>query len=279
MTITAPAVTTTPRPIAALTGRPPRSLRMNLAVLGIELRRVLRNRRTLVFTLIFPIAMFFFISNTIDPHQQPLGPGLVANLSAWMMVSMALYGAVMAATSAGASVSIERASGWSRQLRLTPLRPVVYIVVKMVAALVMGMLAVIATFTAGLIGPAQASGVSLLISAGVIIGGAFSFAAFGLLMGYLLPGENAIQFLGPILAILAMLGGIFFPIAEGSTYDRVASFTPIYGLAKLAQWPLSRTTDGTFGDFSWWWLANLAGWTVVFIAGAAWRFRRDTQRV
>ena len=31
----------------------------NLTVLGIELKRMLRNRRTIVFTLVFPAALFF----------------------------------------------------------------------------------------------------------------------------------------------------------------------------------------------------------------------------
>ena len=39
------------------------------------------------------------------------------------MISMAVYGAMLATTSGGAMVSIERALGWSRQLRLTPAAP------------------------------------------------------------------------------------------------------------------------------------------------------------
>lgn len=277
-TVTAPPVAPPSLPALNLSDRRPHGLRMNLTVLGIELRRVLRNRRTLIFTLIFPVAMFFFISSTLSAGDEKI-PGVTANVSAIVMVSMALYGAVMAATSAGASVSIERASGWSRQLRLTPLQPLAYITTKMLAALVLGVLATAVTFTAGLLGNADAGTGSLLLSAAVIIGGALAFAAFGLFMGYLLPAENAMQFLGPILAILSMLGGIFFPIKDGTTFDQVASFTPIYGLGKLAQWPLTETTSGGHAPFSWWWVVNLGVWALVFVVGAAWRFRRDTKRV
>ena len=55
------------------------------------------------------------------------------------MISLALYGAVFATTSGGAMVSIERAQGWSRQLRLTPLSPAAYIAIKMLTALVLGL--------------------------------------------------------------------------------------------------------------------------------------------
>ncbi len=253
---------------------------INPTVLAIELRRVLRNRRTMIFTLIFPVAMFFFISTSIPKDQQSMGEGVIANVSAWVMVSMATYGAVIASTSAGASVSIERASGWSRQLRLTPLRPTSYIVTKMLSAFVLGAVATGVTFAAGgMSGKAVASAQAWLLSAVIILVGSLVFAAFGLFLGYLLPSDNAMQFLGPIVAILAMLGGIFFPIAAGSTFDTVASFTPIYGLAQIAHWPLSQTAAGTHDPFQVSWAINLVVWTVVFVGGAAWRFRKDTARV
>ena len=196
------------------------------------------------------------------------------------MVSMAVYGAVIASTGAGASVSIERASGWSRQLRLTPLRPTSYIVTKMLSALVLGAVATAVTFAAGgMSGKAVASTQAWVVSAVIILIGSLVFAAFGLFIGYLLPSDNAMQFLGPIVAILAMLGGIFFPIAAGSTFDTNASFTPIYGLAQIAHWPLSQTVVGTHDPFQLSWALNLAAWTVIFVGGAAWRFRKDTARV
>ena len=58
------------------------------------------------------------------------------------MVSMALYGGALIAASTGAGVAVERALGWSRQLRLTPLNPTVYILIKAFVALVMGGVAI-----------------------------------------------------------------------------------------------------------------------------------------
>ncbi len=48
-------------------------------------------------------------------------------------------------------VAIERALGWSRQLRLTPLNPVAYIAMKTIVALAMGALAIIAVNVAGIL--------------------------------------------------------------------------------------------------------------------------------
>ena len=54
------------------------------------------------------------------------------------MISLAVYGAMIATTGGGAMVAVERALGWSRQLRLTPLNPLAYIAVKVLTAMVLG---------------------------------------------------------------------------------------------------------------------------------------------
>ena len=100
------------------------------------------------------------------------------------------------------------------------------------------------------------------------------FAAFGLFMGYLLPSENVMQILGPVLAVLSFAGGLFVPVDQlGHIFATIAKFTPVYGVGEIARYPLVQ--DGNL------WLAalNVVAWTALFAAGAMWRFRRDTARV
>ena len=52
--------------------------------------------------------------------------------------------AALTGAAGGARVALERSLGWSRQLRLTPLHPVAYILMKTLVALVMGALAIAA---------------------------------------------------------------------------------------------------------------------------------------
>ena len=101
----------------------------NLTLIRIELRRMVRNRRTIIFALVFPTAMFFVFGSGKQGNEQ-LGHGLHGNVSAYVMVSMALYGGALLAAAGGGMVATERALRWSRQLRLTPLYPVAYIAVK-----------------------------------------------------------------------------------------------------------------------------------------------------
>ena len=85
--------------------------------------------------------------------------------------------------------------------------------------------------------------------------------------------QDVMQVLGPLLAGLAALGGLWFPIDKGSVLDHISSFTPIYGLAHLARWPLYGGAPHLV------WIVNLVAWLAVFVAGAAWRMSKDTARV
>lgn len=254
---------------APTTARPTRPGLLNGSFLAIELRRLLRNRRTVIFTLIMPPA-FFLIFGTADAYtSQSVGNG---NVTAFIMVSMALYGAMLATTSGGASVSVERSQGWTRQLRLTPLRPATYVLTKVAVAMVMGLAAVVVVAAVGLVSGASGDVGALVASLGLAWVGSVVFAAFGLFMGYLLPAENVMQILGPVLALLAFAGGLFVPLGDGLFAD-IAKVVPTYGLAEIVRAPLT-------GDApSIWAVVNVVGWAAVFVGGAAWRFRRDTARV
>jgi ABC-2 type transport system permease protein len=271
VTTTTARTSTTTTSTTATRNTGPRLGGLNATLLGLELRRVLRNRRTLVFTLAMPAVFFLLFGVGADYAGEDAGRG---NVSAFIMVSMAAYGAMIATTSSGAAVATERALGWSRQLRLTPLRPAAYVAVKIATAMVLGAIAVLVVYVLGALTSADLDGLGLWFSTAVLAwAGAVVFAAFGLFMGYLLPSENVMQVLGPVLAVLAFGGGLFMPLEEGSTLATIAEFTPMYGIAKIAHAPLT----GDSLDLMW--VVNVVVWATVFTVGAAWRLRRDTARV
>jgi ABC-2 type transport system permease protein len=195
-------------------------------------------------------------------------------VAAFIMISMALYGAMLSTTGGGAMVAVERSQGWSRQLRLTPLTAPAYIVVKVVVAMTLGAVSVLVTYAAGLLSGAQMDTVVWIETALLAWVGSLVFAAFGVFMGYLLPSENVMQILGPVLALFAFLGGLFVPLDQlGSAFQTIAKFTPMYGLNQIVHAPLTGDAPG------WAAVVNVAVWLAVFAGGAAWRFRRDTARV
>jgi ABC-2 type transport system permease protein len=241
----------------------------NLTVLRIELSRMLRNRRTIIFTFVFPAALFLAIGSS-SGWDQKVGHG---NVAAYVMVSMALYGAALTAAAGGAMVATERAMGWSRQLRLTPLHPAVYISMKALIALLLGAVAISVVNVVGVVqGRASMPAYIWVESAILTLLCTMVFAALGVFVGYLVPGENAMQVLGPGLALLSFLGNVFIPIDDGSVLWNIAAWTPMFGVAEISRAPLT-------GDLPWYAVLNAVAWLGLFVAGAAWRMSKDTARV
>lgn len=249
----------------------------NFTLLSIEVKRRFRNRRTLIFTILFPVAMFLAFGlqyrNTSVEAGRTVAQG-APSVAAYIMISMAVYGAMVASTSAGGAVAIERQLGWSRQLRLTPLSPTANVLVKILGGLSVGLLAVLGVFATGLI-----IGIRLPLHVWILSGlaawfGSLVFAALGLLVGYLVPSENVMQFMGPVLAFLAFFGGLFMPLDEMSKpLQDIGVWTPSYGLGVMAR--MSVTGD----PFNWLAFWNVIMWLAIFSIGAALAFRRDTKRV
>lgn len=243
----------------------------NLTFLLLEIRRLLRNRRTVIFTLVLPVVFFLLFGTNASYANEPVGSG---NVEAFIMISMAVYGAMLGTTATGAMVSVERAQGWSRQLRLTPLKPITYIVIKVLTATLVGLASIAAVYLVGAVAGSHMPASVWVETVLIAWVGSLSFAAFGLFMGYLLPSENVMQILGPVLALLAFLGGLFIPLDQlGEAFRTIARFTPMYGLNQLVHAPLVHE------GLTWGAVLNLVVWTAVFVSGAAWRFRRDTARV
>lgn len=261
----------TAQPVAApnLDRRVPPLGGFNITFVRLEVRRMLRNRRTMIFTLIMPVVFYFLFG--YSQRGDTVGS---ANAATYIMVNLGTYGAMVATMAGAAMVAVERAQGWSRQLRLTPLRPAAYICTKILTAMALGAMAVFVEFAVG-----AATGVKLDISKWILCGlaawlCAFVFAAMGLFVGYLVPSENAMQIMGPILALLALLGGLFVPLSVwGHTFREIARWTPAYGVGEIARAPLHAE------HFDWASVPNILIWGLLFGLGSALLFRRDTQRV
>ncbi len=256
----------------ALERQPPQVGGFSPAIVRLEVRRLLRNRRTMILALALPVLFFWgFGLNNSYVHERA-GHG---NVSAVEMISIALYGAVAATAACGAMVSIDRASGWSRQLRVTPLSPAAYVVIKMLTSLVLAAGAVAAVYLVGAATNKASMPAGLWVITGLCVWiGSLLFAAFGVFIGYLLPTENIAQISTLALTLFCFAGGLFIPLSHFSPdLQTFAKFTPLYGLNQLVHYPLAG------GTLEWGWILNLAVWLAIFVTSAAWRLRRDTARV
>lgn len=244
---------------------------MPLLYMRYELLRTLRNRRFFLLSLGFPLVLYFVIVSPNRHNNNFDGSGIP--LRVYYMVGMAAFGTMSAMLSCGARIAAERAVGWNRQLRITPLTPRAYFRVKVLTGYMMALISLLALYAAGV-----SLGVSLtahewLEMTGLILVGLVPFAALGILLGHMLTPDSIGPAMGGGISLLALLGGVWFPIGGHGFLHDLAQYIPSYWLAQASHVALGGRPWSTTG-----WVV-MAAWTVVLGALAARAYRRDTGRI
>lgn len=268
MTTTTSAGTRTPR----------RSGLVNLTLLRLELRRLMRDRATIFFTTALPGFFYLIFGATQDYAAEPLGNGNVAMM---IMVSMAAYGAVTATVATGGTAALERMQGWGRQLGLTPLRDATYVTTKALVAVIVAILPISLVFALGAVSGARAEARAWVLSALVILVGAVVFALYGLCFGLAFRSEAALSAASGSVVVLGFLGNIFVPLS-GVLLD-LARWTPLYGYVTLARYPVTEGVvvsgaEEPVTESLWIAVANVGAWTLVLALLATALVRRGRSR-
>src|SRR5436190_10629115 len=120
---------------------------MRLAYLRFELIRTLRNRRVLIFSLVFPIVLYLLIAAPNRNEHSLSGTGISAPL--YFMIGLASFGTMNAVLSSGARIAAERTAGWNRQLRITPLTTREYFRAKIASSYLLAIVSLVALYAAG----------------------------------------------------------------------------------------------------------------------------------
>ena len=105
-----------------------------------ELLRTFRNRRFFILSLGFPLVLYFVIAGPNRGVHDLNGSGV--SLPLYFMVGLASFGTMSAMLSSGARIAAERAVGWNRQLRISPLSPRTYFRAKVLTAYAMALLSI-----------------------------------------------------------------------------------------------------------------------------------------
>jgi ABC-2 type transport system permease protein len=240
------------------------------AYIRFELLRTVRNRRFFILALGFPIVLYFLIAGPNKNEDNLGGSGLSAPL--YYMVGLAAFGAMNAMLSVGGRIATERTAGWNRQLRLTPLSPRDYFRAKILTGYMTAIAALLLLFVAGTTMGVRLDGSQWLRMTGLILVGLIPFGALAILFGHLLTADAIGPAMGGLVAVLAVLGGVWFPLTNGVLYH-IGRALPSYWLVQASHVALGSGGWGTTG-----WLV-VGVWSVVLGALAARAYRRDTDRV
>src|SRR5699024_4475207 len=120
---------------------------MNPTLIGLELKRIGRDYVGLFFIAVLPAFMYVVFGAAQTFAEEDIGRG---NVALYIMISMAVYGAVTATVSVGGMAAVERMQGWGRQLGLTPLRDVSYVGTKAVVAMTIALIPIGLIYVIGL---------------------------------------------------------------------------------------------------------------------------------
>jgi ABC-2 type transport system permease protein len=244
-------------------------LRMSATYLLIELKRAYRNPRYMLFTIGVPLVLFLVIGNAWD--------GDIGGVSGqtWYMVNMGMFGAMGAVLGVGARIAIERDAGWNRQLRLTPLPGLGYVIGKVVTGMLVALPALLLVDLAGaLTGKVDLTAVQWAEVIGLGWISVLPLAVVGVGVGYLARGDSAQAVNGGLVMLLGLFGGLWFPIDDSAPQwlQSVAHAMPTYWITTITRAPISHQWPAAGGWFV------LLIWAVVAARIAARRYNADDLR-
>src|SRR4029453_2666024 len=202
-------------------------------------------------------------------EDNPDGSRIAAPL--YFMVGLAALGTMNAVVGSGARIAFERVAGWTRQLRLTPLRPRAYFGTKVAAAYLSALLTIAVLYAAGASLGVNLSAGRWVKMTGLLLVGLLPFAALGIMLGHLLGVEAVGPTIGGLSGLLGFLGGVWVPLGNGVMRD-VAQALPSFSLVQASHVSLGGQGWNATG-----WLV-VAAWTVALSLLAAYAYRRDTAR-
>lgn len=234
-----------------------------------EVIKLLRIPAFSIPTLLFPIMFFAFfglpnLGNQIEGVDA--GPYILASYGTYAIMSVALF-------SFGVSIAAERGLGWNRLLRATPLQPLTYFAAKIVMALIIGLITLLALFAfGGIVGGVHLPALLWAQLIGLLVLGMIPFVALGLCIGYVAGPNSAAAIANLIYLPLAFASGLLLPVPYLPAFvQSFAPYLPAYHAGQLG-WTLLGAGDGSsiLGHLAW-----LAAYTAAFLVIGVVAYRRD----
>jgi ABC-2 type transport system permease protein len=241
----------------------------NLTYVRYEVLRTVRNRRFLIFSLVFPLILFLTIAGA---HRNIKVDGIGFPL--YYMTGMAAWGSMTSVISSGARIAQERQVGWTRQLRITPLKTITYFSAKILTGYLMALFSIVVLALAGTLIGVRLNATGWLTMLGLLLVGLIPFAVMGIMLGHLISVDSLGPAIGGITSLFALLGGVFGPLVTGGALFAVVKCLPSYWLVQAGKSAL----EGGHIWTSQAWIV-IAVWSIVLARVGARVYRRDTQKV
>lgn len=237
-----------------------------------EVSRLVRSWRFVIITVGFPVVFYMLFLGNHTPSR------LVAGTVPWrtyLMLSMCSFGSLVAGlTAGGARLSAERVSGWSRQLRVTPIPSWSYVTTKVLASMVVVLPVIVLVEIVGAsFGHVRLDTLKWLELVGMLWVTSLPFATLGVLVGFTVNAETAFATVTGLLFVLGYFGGLFTPISSMPSGLRTAArVLPNYHHVQLGV----SVVEGQVPSLDHWMVMIV--YTVVIAIGVTIRHRTEELR-
>lgn len=240
---------------------------IGLTHLRYELLRCFRNRRFLLLTLALPTVIYLAVTpgnrhNTTDGVPFPQ----------YFMTGMAAYGAMFAVVSPGSRIAIDRAAGWLRQLRITPMRPATYLVGKVVSAFLVALPTLALLYVIGVAFGVRMGAAAWLEMTGLLLVGLVPFVVLAIALGHLLEMDALSGAVGGLIVVFSLFGGAWGDFFASGVMLTVVKLLPSYWLVHAGRAALG---GGGWPAEGW---AVVGAWTLGLTVLAVVAYRRDSTR-
>ncbi len=230
-----------------------------------EVLRNFRNWRFFFLALAFPLVLYFTVAGA---NRHTVFDGTAFPL--YFMVAMATLGTMAGVVSGAAIIAAERSSGWTRQMRITPLGTGAYFGAKVLNAYLRALLTIALMCLAGTLLGVRLSAGEWLTVIGLLLIGLVPFTVLGVLLGHLVGPDASAPAVGGIVTLFCLLGGVYgFQIAKSGAVFEVIKALPSYWLVQAGKTALG---GGSWPAEGW---IVIAVWTAVLTLVAVLVYRRD----
>ncbi len=233
-----------------------------------EVLRNFRNWRFLFLTLAFPLVLYFSVASA---NRYTTFNGIA--FTVYFMAAMATLGAMASVVSGAAVIAADRSTGWTRQMRITPLTAGTYFGARVLNGYLRAVLTIVLLCLAGTALGVRLSATQWVTVVGLLLVGLIPFAVLGILLGHLLNADSSAVAMGGIVTLFALLGGVYgFQIAKSGPMFQVIKAIPSYWLVQAAKTAIRHGGWPVEG-----WIV-IAVWTLLLAALAVFVYQRDTHR-
>ena len=232
-----------------------------------ELLKIFRNPPAVFFGIGFPTLFFLIFGFSLNAAYAPT-----------ILASYAAYGAfIVSFQTFSISLSTERALGWNRLLRTTPMSSTLYLGSKLLVIILTGVISMLLLFAvASISGKVHMELVVWAQLLGMMVIGMVPLSLLGLFLGFLGSANLTVALSTILTLLLSFASGLWLPLSFlPDLIQKIAPYLPSYHLGQLA-W---NTVGSPSGDgHLWTHLLILLAYAAASTVLAGWAYVRDENK-